>query len=83
MTNTSDELAKLRSENIRLIALLEAHGISWKEPVRTPVTQEPTLRLTPDEKIALFHRLFRGRLYPTRWESSTGKSGYSPACAHE
>ena len=34
----------------------------------------------------MFRRLFRGRsdVYPTRWESKTsGKSGYSPACANE
>ncbi len=30
-------------------------------------------------------RLFRGRadVYPVRWESKAGKSGYSPACANE
>lgn len=36
--------------------------------------------------IALFRRLFRGRtdVYPIRREStSTGKSGYAPACANE
>jgi hypothetical protein len=37
------------------------------------------------EKIALFRSLFRGRedVYAVRWESRKGKSGYSPACAHE
>ena len=37
-------------------------------------------------KIALFRSLFRGRedVYPRRFESrKTGKSGYTPACAHE
>lgn len=40
---------------------------------------------TPSEKIALFRTLFRGRedVYPNRWESKTGKSGYSPACGNE
>ena len=40
---------------------------------------------TPEEKVALFRRLFRGRtdVYPIRWESKAGKSGYSPACANE
>jgi len=36
--------------------------------------------------VALFRRLFRGRtdVYPIRWESKTsGKSGYTPACANE
>lgn len=34
----------------------------------------------------MFRRLFRGRtdVYPVRWESkTTGKTGYSPACANE
>lgn len=40
----------------------------------------------PEQKIALFRELFRGRedVYPRRFESrSTGKSGYSPVCANE
>jgi superfamily II DNA or RNA helicase len=39
----------------------------------------------PNEKIALFRSLFRGRedVYAVRWESRKGRSGYSPACAHE
>lgn len=39
-------------------------------------------QMTPDEKIKLFHSLFRGRedVYARRWENSkTNKSGYSPA----
>lgn len=41
---------------------------------------------TPEEKIALFRSLFRGRedVYPRRFENrNTGKSGYSPVCANE
>jgi superfamily II DNA or RNA helicase/very-short-patch-repair endonuclease len=41
---------------------------------------------SPDDKIALFRSLFRGRedVYPRRFESrKTGKSGYAPACANE
>ncbi len=44
------------------------------------------LRSPPDEKIACFRRLFRGRrdVYPQRFDSKkTGKAGYSPACANE
>ncbi len=40
----------------------------------------------PEEKIALFRSLFRGRedVYPRRFEShASGKSGYSPVCANE
>ncbi|EGQ2058198.1 DEAD/DEAH box helicase family protein [Escherichia coli] len=42
--------------------------------------------LSTNEKVALFRRLFRGRddVWALRWESKTsGKSGYSPACANE
>ncbi len=40
---------------------------------------------SPAEKIALFRSLFRGRedVYPRRFESKTGKSGYAPAFANE
>ena len=40
----------------------------------------------PEEKIACFRSLFRGRtdVYPQRFESKrTGKAGYSPACSNE
>ncbi len=80
--------ANLQTENARLIALLEAHGIEWRLPL--PVVAlaqevEPS-RFSTAEKVALFRRLFRGRtdVYPIRWESkSSGKSGYTPACANE
>jgi superfamily II DNA or RNA helicase len=41
---------------------------------------------TPEEKIALFQSLFRGRddVHPRRFENrKTGKSGYSPVCGNE
>ena len=82
-------LAALEAENARLVALLETHGIVWQLPASpaasTPTEQEPS-KLTTDEKVTLFRRLFRGRtdIYPIRWESkTTGKAGYSPACANE
>lgn len=78
------ELARLRAENARLVGLLDAHGIAWRvlEPVAAPVAAVP---LSTDEKVALFRRLFHGRtdVYPVRWESKAGKTGYSPACANE
>ncbi|NGY06984.1 TOTE conflict system archaeo-eukaryotic primase domain-containing protein [Solimonas terrae] len=83
----NDEIASLRAENARLMALLEANGIAWKLP---PVPVAPkateTQSLSTQEKVALFRRLFRGRtdVYPIRWEGKTsGKSGYAPACANE
>jgi superfamily II DNA or RNA helicase len=80
-----DELAALRAENSRLIALLESHGIEWHLPSRPASLPEPP-GLSTEDKVALFRRLFRGRtdVYPVRWESkTTGKSGYTPACANE
>ena len=78
--------------NARLVRLLEVNGIKWQPPKPdTDLTAsvsaefEPS-RLSTEDKVALFRRLFRGRsdVYPVRWESkSTGKSGYAPACANE
>lgn len=87
--SNSDELALLRTENARLITLLESHGIVWQpQQAAAAVAREPepSSRLSTSEKVALFRRLFRGRtnVYPVRWESkTTGKSGYAPACANE
>ncbi|MHB0818069.1 TOTE conflict system archaeo-eukaryotic primase domain-containing protein [Stutzerimonas stutzeri] len=86
-----DLLEHLRAENARLIALLESHGIEWRLPDELPkvepVSSTPLLisSLDTDAKLALFRRLFRGRtdVFPVRWESKAGKSGYSPACANE
>ncbi|MGG7056241.1 TOTE conflict system archaeo-eukaryotic primase domain-containing protein [Nitrosomonas sp. ANs5] len=51
-----------------------------------PPKPEPgPTHFTTDDKITLFHRLFRGRedVYPQRRESAKGTSGYSPACGNE
>ena len=88
MTDSS-EIATIQAENVRLIALLEAHGIEWRLPPNpaSVVAQVPDpTRLSTADKVALFRRLFRGRtdVYPVRWEGKTsGKSGYAPACANE
>ncbi len=84
-----DTLAALQAENARLVTLLEANGIEWRLPPDTaPLHKDPATViscLSTDAKIALFCRLFRGRtdVYPVRWESVKGKSGYSPACGNE
>ena len=84
MADGGEELTRLRVENARLAGLLDVHGIAWRlsEPTTVPGA---TAQLTTDEKVALFRRLFRGRtdVYPVRWESKAGKTGYSPACANE
>jgi len=90
MSNKSDELTRLQAENARLIALLESHGIPWRRPPASPslpAAQSPEApNLSTAEKIALFRRLFQGPtdVFPVRWKSATtGKSGYTPACANE
>jgi superfamily II DNA or RNA helicase len=50
--------------------------------VGAPVTNNSPV----SEKVALFRRMFAGRMdvFPVRWENrKTARSGYSPACANE
>jgi hypothetical protein len=76
--------ADLRAENARLVALLVAHGIEWRKPAELDV-QPAASSLSTDQKVTLFRRLFLGRtdVYPVRWESKAGKTGYTPACTNE
>ena len=85
-----EELRQLREDNARLKALLTSHGIVWEENPPLPVIQFPVPEPVPPqfsgaEKVALFRRLFRGRndVYPLRWESAKGTSGYAPSCENE
>ncbi len=86
-----DELKSLREENAHLKVLLTTHGIAWEiksESVRQPPASESGsagTEFSTTEKLVLFRRLFRGRsdVYPARWESAKGTSGYSPACGNE
>jgi len=84
MVNPADELMHLRAEHARLVALLESHGIAWHAETEKD-TQTVETTLSTRDKINVFRRLFRGRddVYALRWESKTGKSGYSPACGNE
>jgi hypothetical protein len=85
--SAEEECIRLREENVRLREILAAHGISIDEPAPQKWPVEAVLisgaskAFTPQRKIALFRRLFRGRedVYAVRWEKG-GKSGYSPAC---
>ncbi|MFH1434515.1 MAG: DEAD/DEAH box helicase family protein, partial [Pseudomonadota bacterium] len=89
-----EECERLRRENAELRAML---GLKAKEPsapghesekrTETSVSPKPAIdHGSPSEaKVKLFRSLFSGRddVYPVRWESRTGRAGYSPACAHE
>ena len=57
---------RLLAENARLIALLETYGIDWRAASPRVVAREPApetelSRLSTEDKVALFRRLFRGR----------------------
>jgi hypothetical protein len=49
------------------------------------LAQNFNLHASPESKIDLFLSYFKGRndVYPFRWESKNGRSGYSPACWNE
>lgn len=84
----ADELNRLRAENARLVGILERNRIEWRGPgpgTLHPVAAPEGSRLSTEEKVALFRRLFRGRadVYALRWEGKSGKTGYAPACANE
>ena len=91
ITALEAECAKLRAENKSLRAMIQARA-----PGKATAAIPEAPRLGPPdtsvhhnsptaEKVALFRSLFRGRedIYPLRWESKTGRTGYSPACANE
>jgi superfamily II DNA or RNA helicase len=76
----------LRKENVQLRTLLQQHSIHLPEDNSdSPLEIEPIsapIKLSTENKIDLFRSLFRGRndVYALRWEGSSGKTGYSPAC---
>ena len=82
----------LRQENEELKSLLHAHGIEYKpkhaeekDGVYSPFTF-PSVKLSIEERVAIFHSLFKGRedVFARRWFSkTTGKSGYQPVCINE
>jgi hypothetical protein len=85
------ECAKLRSENDKLRAIIERREV--RDAALAPAdgavstTADASIRYDSPtaEKVTLFRSLFRGRedIYPIRWESKAGRSGYSPACNNE
>jgi len=93
MSKTEAELIQLRAENNVLKALLAQHGIAAPQPSNSDIgpvgdsaLQPNANELSPNAKVKIFRRLFRGRddIYPVRWISNTtGKSGYSPHCANK
>jgi hypothetical protein len=87
LKSAKEETLRLREENSRLRSMLgisdsEATGHSNQSVQGAPESFTPSLKAsTPEQKIALFRNLFRGRedVYAVRWEGKKGKSGYTPA----
>jgi len=89
------EVEELRAEVARLRSRLGEAGVAdpmareairgTEQPEYAPAAGSVAAASGPDEKIALFLSLFRGRedVFALRWEGREGKSGYAPACANE
>ena len=77
-TEIDARLAQLEQEKKQLLALREL----LQQP--SPNTSDSPL-YSPDQKIALFRGLFRGRtdIFANRWQNKQGRSGYSVACNNE
>lgn len=71
-------LAELEYEKQKLIALRA--DLEKKQSIC-----HTTQIFTPEQKIALFRKLFRGRtdFFANRWENQQGRNGYSVACNNE
>ena len=96
--NRSDELVfkqlqDLKRENAMLKSILDKHGISYSLPVEGETIEQPVhittnhaVRLSLQEKVAVFQSLFQGRddVFAKRWYSpSSQKAGYQPVCERE
>ena len=78
-------LAELKSLKAELLILTNSSLDSTKD---TPISSDGIISKisSPEEKIALFESLFRGRVdvYPRLWVSrKTSKKGFSPVCNNE
>lgn len=71
-------LAELEREKQQLIRLRAELQKSRPAP---PISDS----FSPEQKIAIFRNLFRGRtdIFANRWENQRGRSGYSVACDNE
>ncbi|MCM3163278.1 TOTE conflict system archaeo-eukaryotic primase domain-containing protein [Metabacillus litoralis] len=79
-----DECNRLQEENRMLKELLRQHNIHVDSPAqRNDVLNSKQQKI--QERLILFKKFFKGRndVYAVRWESTSGKSGYSPACEYE
>jgi superfamily II DNA or RNA helicase len=80
--NALEEISRLRGENSKLKGILKQHNISYKVEDKSHINKKSEII---HQRINIFKNLFKGRkdVYPFRWESRNGQSGYSPACQNE
>jgi superfamily II DNA or RNA helicase len=84
-------LKKLSQIDLRLQQIAEERSALLSERKTLVIQHEKTLAqdfnlyASPESKVELFLSYFKGRsdIYPFRWESKNGRSGYSPACWNE
>ena len=82
----------LLAENEELKSILSQHGIVYS-PIKRPDESTafssiiyPPIKLSLDDKIALFRNFFKGRddVFARRWfNKTTEKCGYQPVCINE
>lgn len=84
----TDKLAKIDArlqllDKERLALINERQELITQHEVE--LAQHFNLHASPESKIDLFLSYFKGRsdVYPFRWKSKNGRSGYSPACWNE
>lgn len=82
----------LLAENEKLKSILSQHGIVYSSIKRADESTAfssityPPIKLSLDEKIALFRNFFKGRddVFARRWfNKATEKGGYQPVCINE
>lgn len=80
-----EECEKLQKENEKLKSLLREHKISYERSQHKNSLIENAKAEKIKKRIAVFKSLFKGRtdVYPVRWESDDGRSGYSPVCSNK
>jgi len=78
ITEIDARLSELEEEKCRLLALRE----QLQKP--SPISPDSN-SYTPEQKIAIFRGLFRGRtdIFANRWQNKQGRNGYSVACNNE
>lgn len=79
------ELTTVANEVIEHPVSISNAKLEYLAPAPDHTAISVSKRSAPADKIALFRSLFRGRedVYPARWKSKEGKSGYSPVCQNE